>query len=45
MHTFEAIRSRRAVKHFDPTHRLTQDEENMLIDLACQTPSSFNIQH
>jgi nitroreductase len=45
MHTFEAIRSRRAVKHFDPNHRLTKDEENMLIDLACQTPSSFNIQH
>lgn len=45
MHTFEAIRSRRAVKHFDPTHHLTQDEENTLMDLACQTPSSFNIQH
>jgi nitroreductase len=45
MHTFDAIRERRAVKHFDPSHRFTKEEENLLLDLARQTPSSFNIQH
>ncbi|MFC3907530.1 nitroreductase family protein [Legionella dresdenensis] len=45
MDTIEAIRTRRAVKHFDPTHRLTSEEEASLIDLAAQAPSSFNIQH
>lgn len=24
MHTFEAIRNRRAIKHFDPNHTLTK---------------------
>ena len=45
MDTFDAIRQRRAVKHFNPDHRLTPSEESQLIELAMQAPSSFNIQH
>lgn len=45
MHTFDAIRQRRAVKVFDADHRITPAEEDQLLDLAAQSPSSFNIQH
>lgn len=45
METFDAIRQRRAVKIYDPTHRFTKAEEDLLIDLLRQTPSSYNIQH
>lgn len=45
MDTFQAIRERRAIKHFDPSHRFTAQEFDHLIDLAMQAPSSFNIQH
>jgi len=45
MNTIDAIRDRRAVKHFDPHHVFTKEEFNQLIELAMQTPSSFNIQH
>lgn len=45
MNAIEAIRQRRAVKHFDPTHRFTADELALLLDVAAQSPSSFNIQH
>lgn len=45
MDAIEAIRQRRAVKHFDPNHRLTDEEINLLFDVAAQSPSSFNIQH
>lgn len=45
MHTFDAIYARRAVKHFDPNHSLTRDEENKLLEAAIQAPTSFNIQH
>lgn len=45
MDAIEAIRQRRAVKHFDPNHRLTTDEIKLLLDVAAQSPSSFNIQH
>lgn len=43
--TQDAIRSRRAVKSFDPAHQMTADEEAQLFALAQQAPSSFNIQH
>ena len=45
MDTFDAIYHRRAVKHFDPEHRLTPEEETRLLEAAIQAPTSFNIQH
>ncbi|CAM3723833.1 nitroreductase family protein [Polynucleobacter antarcticus] len=45
MDTFEAIRQRRAIKAFDPTYQISKVEQDQLIDLAMQAPSSFNIQH
>lgn len=45
METFEAIYKRRAVKQFDPKHRLTEQEVTKLLQAAIQSPTSFNIQH
>lgn len=45
METQDAIRSRRSVKHFDPTHKLTNDEITELLSLAALSPTAFNIQH
>lgn len=45
MDTFDAIYQRRAVKAFDPDHRLSQEEEHKLLSAAIQAPTSFNIQH
>ena len=45
MDTFDAIYQRRAVKQFDPAHKLTPDEETKLLEAAIQSPTSFNIQH
>jgi len=45
MDTFDAIYARRAVKHFDPEHELTPDEEKKLFEATIQAPTSFNIQH
>jgi len=45
MDTFEAIRTRRAIKHYDPEHRMTEDEIATLFDLAIQSPTSFNMQN
>lgn len=45
MNTFDAIYQRRAIKAFDPEHRLTSDEEKKLLEAAIQAPTSFNIQH
>ncbi len=45
METAEAIRTRRAVKRFDPEHRLTDAEEKELFDLVLQSPTAFNIQN
>jgi nitroreductase len=45
MDTFDAIYQRRAVKGFDPDHRLTSEEERKLLEAAIQAPTSFNIQH
>lgn len=41
----EAIESRRSVKHFDPTHRMTEEEITRLIGLAKLAPTSFNMQN
>lgn len=45
MDLFDAINQRRAVKAFDPEHRLTDAEIEQLFTLAIQSPTSFNIQH
>jgi nitroreductase len=45
MEVLDAIYRRRAVKHFDPNHRLTTDEERKLFEAVIQAPTSFNIQH
>lgn len=41
----EAIVSRRAVKHYDPKHEITEAEVNKLMEHAILSPTSFNIQH
>lgn len=45
MNTFDAIYNRRAVKQFDPNYAISKEDEDKLLELAAQTPSSFNIQH
>lgn len=45
MDTFDAIYQRRAIKHFDPNHFLSKEEETRLLEAAIQSPTSFNIQH
>jgi len=45
METFTAIETRRAIKHYDPEHRMTKDEINKLMSLAMLSPTAFNIQN
>lgn len=45
MNAIEAIYNRRAVKHFDPEHQMTPDDERKLFETTIQAPTSFNIQH
>lgn len=45
MNTIQAIETRRGVKHFDPNHKLTKEEEQELFRLAILSPTAFNIQH
>lgn len=45
MNTIEAIYARRAVKHYDPNHRLSDEEVRTLLSAAMQAPTAFNIQH
>jgi nitroreductase len=45
MKTADAIRARRAVKHFDASHRMTEKERTELLSLAVLSPTAFNIQN
>jgi nitroreductase len=45
MKTDEAITTRRAVKHYDPSHKMTGEEINKLLSLAILSPTAFNIQN
>ncbi len=45
MDTKQAIETRRAVKHYDAEHRMTDDEINELFSLAVLSPTAFNIQN
>lgn len=40
-----AITTRRAVKQFDPAHKMTQPQVNELMSLAMHSPTAFNIQN
>ena len=41
----EAIQTRRAVKAFDPDHKMTEQETERLLSLAVLAPTAFNIQN
>ena len=45
MNIKQAITSRLSVKHYDPTHTMTDDEINELMEHAILSPTAFNIQH
>lgn len=45
MDTIEAIQNRRAVKHFDPNHALTEEQIQQLLANTLLSPTAFNIQH
>ena len=45
MDTFSAIEARRAVKHYDPEHRMTDEETEKLLSAAALAPTAFNIQN
>lgn len=45
MNTFDAIESRRAVKHFDPAHTMPDEEMERILSLALLSPTAFNIQN
>jgi len=45
MDTFDAIKERRSVKHYDANHKFTDDEVNELLSLAVLSPTSFNMQN
>jgi len=45
MEVFEAIKSRRSVKKYDPNHKMTEEEITQLLSLALLSPTSFNIQN
>lgn len=45
MDVFEAIEARRAVKKYDPAHKLSEAEVTKLFAAAVLAPSSFNIQN
>ena len=45
MNTLEAIYERRAIKHFDPAHEMSEAEITKLMEAAIQSPTSFNMQN
>jgi len=45
MNVIKAIETRRAVKHYDPNHRMTEAEIEKLMSLALLAPTAFNIQN
>ena len=45
MNVTTAIETRRSIKAYDPTHRLSEDEVSKLMSLAMLSPTAFNIQH
>lgn len=45
MDTFEAIEKRRAVKHFDPDHVMSDTEIEKLLNSVSLAPTAFNLQN
>lgn len=45
MNVSKAIENRRAIKAFDPSHRMTDAEVQQLFELAKLSPTAFNIQN
>lgn len=45
MNTFDVIYERRAVKHYDPDFVIPKEDEDKLMDLVRQSPTSFNLQN
>ncbi|MHC4824084.1 MAG: nitroreductase family protein [Planctomycetota bacterium] len=45
MEFLDALRARRSVKAFDPTHRLSDEEMRHLMAHVALTPTSFNMQN
>lgn len=45
MDLFDAIRERRSVHRYDPSHRLSEEEIRGLMELVILSPTSFNIQN
>ena len=45
MDVFEAIAKRRAVKHFDPNHKMTEAVISRLFESVLLSPTAFNIQN
>lgn len=45
MHIDEAIQSRRAIKVYDSSYKLSQEEKDDLLRTALLAPSAFNLQH
>lgn len=45
MKVSEALRARRSIKHFDPEHRMTEQEISQLLSSTVLSPTAFNIQH
>ena len=45
MDLLDAIRTRRSVKHYDPEHKISDEEIRHLFEYVALTPSSFNMQN
>lgn len=45
METKEAIRARRAIKHYDANYKISEQEEHELLSLTMLSPTAFNIQN
>jgi nitroreductase len=45
MDLFEAVQQRRSVKHYDPSHRMSEAEIHKLLEQTLLSPTSFNIQN
>lgn len=45
MNTHQAIEKRRAIKGFDPDHKMSEEEIQKLFGLAVLAPTAFNIQN